>query len=785
MRNLGLVLFLLSLPAVSLAETPAEVSAVLQKYCLACHQGEKARGDLRLDNLAGEFSVQGGIWGKVHDRVADGSMPPRGKPPLNEAERQTLIQWIGEGLTRTETARVVAEGRTSLRRLTRREYANTLRDLLGIELDLSRQLPEDPLVNGFAKVAQAQQLSAAHLELYLEGADLALDAALNLPPQPKPTTRRIVPSTPEALRGRGERFPVPGITRGESLILFRNTIGRETARFRTDAAGWYRIRFSVFGHNLDEKPYAVQVETGTTSGAFLFDTFDYYDLPRDGSPRVVEIYKRLPRGATVRTTGYGFARELALKDPSTYTGPGWGLTPIEVEGPLLQDWPPTSRIRLIGNLNLAKGTLADAEAILTNLLPRAFRRPTGPADVAPFVQIVRTRMEKGDKFEPALRAALRAVLCAPEFLFLREKPGPLDDFALASRLSYFLWCSLPDETLFQLAQAGRLRNPAVLREQVERMLRDPGARRFTEDFTDHWLSLRDIDFTTPDKKLYPEYDARLHESMLAETRAYFEQMLKENRPVSEFVASDWAMLNSRLATHYGIPGVTGQPIRKVSLPPGSERGGVLTQAAILKVTANGTTTSPVQRGVWVLDRLLGQPAPPPPGNVPAIEPDTRGATTIRQQLARHRDQESCAGCHRRIDPPGFALEAFDPIGGQRDRYRSTPGPGQHTKDRGQVALPVTNSFISLPLGLPVDQGDVMPDGRRFRNVIEFKQALLADRDQLARNVLEKLTTYATGTPPSRADRKVIDTLVAQTRADGHRFRDLVHALIQSPLFLRK
>jgi hypothetical protein len=456
-----------------------------------------------------------------------------------------------------------------------------------------------------------------------------------------------------------------------------------------------------------------------------------------------------------------------------------------VEGPLLQDWPPPSRIRLVGNLNLAKGTLADAEAILTNLLPRAFRRPTGPADVAPFVQIVRTRMEKGDKFEPALRAALRAVLCAPEFLFLREKPGPLDDFALASRLSYFLWCSLPDETLFQLAQAGRLRNPEVLREQVERMLRDPGARRFTEDFTDHWLSLRDIDFTTPDKKLYPEYDARLHESILAETHAYFEQMLKENRPVSEFVASDWAMLNSRLATHYGIPGVTGQPIRKVSLPPGSERGGVLTQAAILKVTANGTTTSPVQRGVWVLDRLLGQPAPPPPGNVPAIEPDTRGATTIRQQLARHRDQESCAGCHRRIDPPGFALEAFDPIGGQRDRYRSTPGPGQHTKDRGQVALPGTNSFISLPLGLPVDQGDVMPDGRRFRNVIEFKQALLADRDQLARNVLEKLTTYATGTPPSRADKKAIESLVAETRTEGHRFRDLVHALIQSPLFLRK
>jgi hypothetical protein len=784
MRTAFAALVLLSLPSLLFAQAPpGPVAAVLEKYCVECHGGNKARGDLRLDTLPGDFVKNAAIWGKVMDRVIDGSMPPKGKPRPPEEDRKALASWIGDGLVAAEAVRVAKEGRTVLRRLNRVEYANTLRDLLGIEADLSHQLPEDATVNGFDNVAEALQLSSAHLERYLEGADLALDAALAMTPAPKPTKATVTPHTPEALKLSGEKTLPAAITKGDSLVVFRNSLNRELFAYRTPAAGWYRFRIPLFGHNLDDKPYAVAVSTGTTTGAFLFNLVDYYDLT--SKTQVVEFERRLPRGASVRLVGHGFPLTSRLENPSTYNGPGWGLGIIEVEGPLAKDWPPETRTHLLGKGDPNRGSAADAEIMLTKFLPRAFRRPTTAAEVAPYVKIVKERLAKGDKYEAALRTAIKAVLCAPDFLFLREKPGALDDYALASRLSYFLWTSMPDEALFDAAKAGKLRETKGLREQVERMLNDPKAHRFTEDFTGQWLGLRDIDFTTPDKKLYPEYDDRLHDSMLKETHLYFEEMLKSNRPVTEFIASDWTLLNGPLAGLYGVKGVSGQAMRKVTLPAGSVRGGVLTQAAILKVTANGTTTSPVVRGAWVLDRILGQPSPPPPPNVPAVEPDTRGATTIRDQLAKHRTLESCSGCHRRIDPPGFALEAFDPIGGLRDRYRVTPAPGQRVTNFRTVTVQATNIEVKLPVGLHVDTGDAMPDGKRFKDVIEFKRLLLADKDQITRNLVEKLATYSTGTPVGRGDREAVEVVVAAVKKEDYGFRELIHALVQSPLFLRK
>ncbi len=786
MRISGLALLLLiPSPGGLLAQTPpAPVADVLQRHCLGCHQGAKARGDLRLDTLPADFAGAATTWGKVFDRVSDGTMPPRGKARPTEADVQTLTRWIGDGLVQTEAARIATEGRTPLRRLNRVEYANTLRDLLGIQLDLSNQLPEDASVGGFDNVAAALQLSPAHLERYLEGADLALDAALTLPPMPKPEKKIIRPKTADALRLPSDRFPIAGISQGENLILYRNTIGKELFAFRTNAAGFYRFRIPLFGHHLDDKPYAVAVSTGITSGGARFDVVDYFDL-QPGVSRVVEFEKYMPRGGALRLEGHGFAYRLDLTDPKSYPGPGWGFGPIEIEGPLMKDWPPASRSRLLGKVDPVRGTLADAEIILTRFLPRAFRRPTSTAEVAPFLKIVKDSLAQGQKFEPALHAALRGVLCAPDFLFLREKPGPLDDHALACRLSYFLWSSMPDHTLTDLARTGRLRDPQILHEQVERMLTDPKAQRFTENFAGQWLSLRDIEFTTPDRQLYPEFDERLQDAMLDETQLYFEEMLKQNRPVSEFIVSNWTMLNGTLAAHYGIPGVKGQAFRKVTLPPGSVRGGLLTQAAILKVTANGTATSPVQRGVWVLDRILGQPVPPPPASVSAVEPDIRGATTIREQLAKHRNQELCAVCHRRIDPPGFALEAFDPIGGHRDRYRSTPARGQRVTSKVKVAVQKHHTITEVPLGLPVEQGDVTPDGQRFKDIVEYRRLLLREKETIVRNLAIRLTTYATGALPGRAGRPAIDAIVAESSKHGDGFRDLIHAVVQSPLFLRK
>jgi hypothetical protein len=335
---------------------------------------------------------------------------------------------------------------------------------------------------------------------------------------------------------------------------------------------------------------------------------------------------------------------------------------------------------------------------------------------------------------------------------------------------------MPDEDLLTLAEQGKLSQRDILRGQVERMLEDPKAAAFIENFVGQWLGLRDIDFTVPSHVLYPEYDEMLKASMVRETELFFAEVLKSDRSLTHFVASDFTMLNGRLAKHYGIPGAEGWEFRKVSLPPESHRGGVLTMASVLKVTANGTNTSPVLRGAWVLERILGTPPPKPPADVPAVEPDIRGATTIREQLAKHRQVASCATCHAKIDPPGFALESFDVIGGWRENYRTT--------SKGEPMI-VDGRRMPYLKGPKVDPADVLPDGQRFQNIDEFKQLLLTDKDQLARALTEKLVTYATGAAPETADRPKIEAIVRKVRDKGYGLRTLVHLVVESELFRSK
>jgi len=464
---------------------------------------------------------------------------------------------------------------------------------------------------------------------------------------------------------------------------------------------------------------------------------------------------------------------------------------VEVEGPLHETWPPKSHRRLFGEMPqktfgvynfrdrvevVSDEPLVDAERILKNFARRAFRRTVTADDVAPFVAIVEARMAAGARFEPAMRAALKGVLISPEFLFLRERPGQLDDFALACRLSYFLWSTMPDDELFSLAEQKKLSRPDVLRRQVERLLAHPKATAFTENFVGQWLGLREIDATEPSRRLYPEFDHLLKVSMIREAELFFDEVLKHDLSLTNFVASDFAMLNGRLAKHYGIPGVQGWEFRKTPLPPESHRGGVLTMAGVLKVTANGTTTSPVMRGAWVLDRILGTPPSPPPDDVSAIDPDIRGATTIREQLAKHRSVESCAVCHRKIDPPGFALESFDVIGGWRDNYRVT--------GRGETVI-VDGRRMSYHKGKKVDPSDVMADGRRFKNIDQFKQLLLDDKPQLARALTTKLMTYATGRAPQATDQASVEVIVKTISAKNYGLRSLVHEIVQSEIFRNK
>ncbi|MFO0852440.1 MAG: DUF1592 domain-containing protein [Gemmataceae bacterium] len=425
---------------------------------------------------------------------------------------------------------------------------------------------------------------------------------------------------------------------------------------------------------------------------------------------------------------------------------------------------------------------ADAERLLRAFIKRAYRRPVNEAEVARFLALYDDRFRQGHGFTRSLLAAYSAVLVSPGFVFVEEKPGRLDDRALATRLALFLWNSIPDDTLRALAEKGELGKPDVLRAQTERMLDDPKARRFVEAFTDYWLDLRKIDDTSPSTTLYNDYelDDTLKLAAVEETRLFVAELLRADLPARNVVDSDFTFLNERLAGHYGIPGVSGVHFRKVKLPPDSVRGGLMTQASVLKVTANGTTTSPVLRGHWITERILGLETPPPPPSVEAVEPDIRGAVTIRQQLDKHRANPSCAACHRKMDPPGFALESFDVMGGFRDRYRAVSDKVPPVKGHG-----LNGQAFAFHHALPVDAAGELPDGRPFKDVRELKKLLAQDEVPVARNLVRQLTVFATGAPVRFSDRAEVEKILDAAKGNSYGVRSLVHAVVQSELFRNK
>lgn len=417
----------------------------------------------------------------------------------------------------------------------------------------------------------------------------------------------------------------------------------------------------------------------------------------------------------------------------------------------------------------------DATRLLTGFAAAAFRGAENRPQ--PFISLVHRWLDEGVPFEQAMRSGYKVVLTSPGFLYHQggSSEPRLANHEVAERLAFFLWCSIPDDRLLE----ADLGDPALLHAQTERLLSDPRAGRFLDNFLGQWLDQRLLDFTAPDSDLYPEFSELMQWSVGEETRAFFRELLRNDLSVRNLIDSEFAMLNDTLARHYGIDGVSGTQFQKVSLPADSVRGGVLTQASVLKVTANGTTTSPVIRGKWVLERIMGiTPDPPPPG-VPAIEPDIRGAFTVQQQLEKHRSSASCATCHVKIDPPGVALESFDVIGGWRTTYRAM----KRDRKAGRIRyLPDAPPPILYSEGLPVNSSDKLHDGRAFQNIRDFKQLLLADPDQIARTVASNLVVYATGAPVSIADRMEIERIVEQTRETGHGFRSLIHAVVQSGVF---
>ena len=423
----------------------------------------------------------------------------------------------------------------------------------------------------------------------------------------------------------------------------------------------------------------------------------------------------------------------------------------------------------------------DADRLLRSFMSRAYRRPIEKAHLQRFLALFNDQYSKGSGFAKSMLSTYTAVLSSPGFLFTDEKPGRLDDYALASRLSFFLWNSEPDETLRALAVRGELHRPEALRAQTERLLNDPKSMRFIEAFTDYWLDLRKIDDTSPSTTLYNDYelDDPLKLAAMEETRLFVAEMLRADLPARNIVDSDFTFLNERLANHYGVQRVNGAKMRRVTLPKDSVRGGLMTQASLLKVTANGTTTSPVLRGYWITERILGYQIPPPPP-VPAVEPDIRGAVTLRQQLEKHRNDASCASCHSKMDPPGFALESFDVMGGWRDRYRAVK---ESIKPESGIGL--NGQAFAFYYALPVDCAGELPDGRAFKDIREFKALLLQDEVPLARNLVKQLITYATGAPARFSDREEVEGIVQRSSSRQFGLRTIVHEIVRSDLFQMK
>ena len=555
--------------------------------------------------------------------------------------------------------------------------------------------------------------------------------------------------------------------------------------------GRYRFRISASGFQSGGKPVTFRVGSSTRGGRLMGKggIVAYFDAPAD-KPTVFEFIEYIEPRQTISILPSGLTGAAVVKKEGAdkWQGPGLAVQWVEVEGPLHDSWPPPGHRRIFGDLPQApvpnsrdrlevvsKQPAADAERILRNFARRAFRRAVTDEDLQPHLAVVKAKLAEKQTFEQAVRVGLLAILVSPDSLFLREQPGRLDDVALASRMSYFLWSTMPDAELLDLAEKRTLSQPGVLCNQVERMLKSPKATAFTENFVGQWLSLRNIDDTDPSVLLYPEFDHLLKVSMIREAELFFEEVLKSDLSLTNFVASEFTMLNSRLAKHYGIPGVNGDSwdFRKVALPKDSHRGGVLTMAGVLKVTADGTSTTPVKRGVFVMDRIVGKPPPEPPPDVPSIQPDTTGATTIRQKLALHRTG-TCMACHKKFDGAGFALESFDVIGGWRENYRAL----------GVRSLVVSGQRVHYGNGKKVDPADEL-DGQRFNNVDEFKQLLLKDKDQLARSLTEKLLTYGTGAAPETTDKPEVEAIVQKVRARNYGFRALVHEIVQSKVFQTK
>jgi mono/diheme cytochrome c family protein len=807
---LGLGLIHSPWAAAAATKAAPAMESFLNTHCLRCHGPEKQKGDLRLDQLSRDFALGADAhhWAEVMEQVNSGEMPPSKEKRPSQAEMSAFVGSLDGMLKQGRAARMAARPAVTHYRLSRSEYQNTAYDLLGVRYDPAKpgELNEDTRWHGFERLGSELSLSPSHVERYHRAAMLLLERALpSTPGQP-----RLVRKDAAELRyGGGEvqrqRLKQFGITRPLRQLLFPGTVQTALAphwfgKCGPEHSGLYKLRLQASGIRPPGGQPA-HLAIGKRSGEETVDALVEFDLtaPED-KPQVYEfeVFLEMPlsldfcvvatdavdrrqgaafRNALTSREGHVFTHssETLLLNPSApqmFDDKGQGIFStvlldwVEWEGPLES---PQELARRRDLLPAANADLAAATAQLQVFARRAWRRPVSSAELAPYLKAMQAELDAGEPMAEAYRVALLGVLTSRHFLYLVEgepRPRPqLNPWELASRLSYFLWSSMPDEELFAAAGSNRLSGEG-LRTQVRRLLEDPRSARFIADFSRQWLQLHRVGMFPPDKKLYPRYDPWLEASMRREPVEFFRECFTRNLPLSQFIDADWTMANARLCDFYGLPEPSAQGFVRVSLKPEDHRGGLLTMGAVLGLSSDGTRHRPVHRGVWLSEVMLGRSPPPPPANVPAIEPNPPKSpkASLRDKLEAHRSDANCAACHARIDPLGLAWENYDAIGQWRTHEQSAAGVGEAPAMRPEGEL---------------------PDGRKFKDAEAFKDLLLADQDSLARAFIQHLCTYALRRAMTLDDEDQLKALQQQAKAADYRLRDIILAVACSPLLQQR